>query len=89
MTEQMSGVRRIPFADGLAMTALFLKIGAVVASAVCLATFAFGATMSAVTAGSIALAAFAASIAGFALDGRLRTADADASEAATPGRTPS
>jgi hypothetical protein len=89
MTEQMSGARRITLADGLAMTALLLKIGAVVASALCLATFALGATTTAVTAGAVALAALAASIAGFAADGRLRIAAEGASEAATPERTPS
>jgi hypothetical protein len=72
-----------PLAEALATAALFLQIAAVIASAVCLGTFALGQAYTAMTAGGLALVTFAASLAGFAFDARLQQASGGREEVIT------
>lgn len=72
MDEQTSATDRRPFAEGLATTALFLNLIAVVASAMCLAGFALAESTLAITAGVMALLTFSTSMFCFAMDSTLQ-----------------
>ena len=74
MDSQNPASDRPTVTEGLATTALFLNLMAVMASAICLGGFALGQSVFAITMGGVALLTFSTSMVCFAMDSRIREA---------------